>query len=71
MARAKIGRARDHPGTTSVVIPTPWGPDAIQEGSLEYYRRREQEFDLTKQTQKIYKDTTESLRDWIKDLWFE
>ena len=40
-------------------------------GSAEYYRRREEEFDDTSHTQKIYKAGTESLSDWIKELWYQ
>ena len=36
---------------------------------MEYYRRREEEFDEVAQTRKIYKDKTEKLRAWIKELW--
>lgn len=60
-------RRRDHTASRSAVH-TVWEADV---GSAEYYRRREEEFDDTSHTQKIYKAGTESLSDWIKELWYQ
>lgn len=45
--------------------------DVADVGSAEYYRRREEEFDETSHTQKVYKAGTESLSGWIKELWYQ
>lgn len=63
-------RRRDRTAPRSAVHAI-WEVDATDVGSAEYYRRREEEFDDTSHTQKIYKAGTESLSDWIKELWYQ
>ncbi|KAF2158757.1 hypothetical protein M409DRAFT_30718 [Zasmidium cellare ATCC 36951] len=72
MTRSKLPPTRAHRDDAFAPAAEPtWKEYGIDMGSAEYYRRREEEFDETTQTRKIYKDKTEKLRDWIKGLWFQ
>jgi len=71
MARSKCRSIRTRPHRTTKAPPQiVWDDNPAAIGTAEYYRRREEEFDETTQTRKIYKDKTEKVRDWIKELWF-
>lgn len=36
----------------------------------EYYKQMEIELDILTLTQRVYKDSTEDLQGWIKNLWY-
>ncbi len=45
--------------------------DSSAESRAEYYSRMEEDFDETALTQRIYAKESESLRDWVKRLWYQ
>ena len=41
------------------------------ERSAEYYKQMEVELNVLKLTQRVYKDSSEDLQSWIKNLWYQ
>ena len=38
--------------------------------SADYYKKMENELDVLTLTQRVYKDSSERLQIWIKELWY-